>query len=97
MPQTKPNNKPKISINDILNEPNKNIKITSPRSLLSLQIAGLTIEDLIFISFNTFVNNYPETKKFPKQTQEKLYTFYEKHRIEKINEVKKIYDDIKEK
>ena len=29
MPQTKPNNKPKISINDILNEPNKNIKITS--------------------------------------------------------------------
>ena len=97
MPQTKPNNKPKISINDILNEPNKNIKITSPRSLLSLQIAGLTIEDLIFISFNTFVNNYPETKKFPKQMQEKLYTFYEKHRIEKINEVKKIYDDIKEK
>ena len=97
MPQTKPNNKPRVSINDIVNAPNKKVKLTSPRSLLALQIAGLTIEDLLFIPFNTFVNNYPETKQFPKQMQEKLYIFYEKHRIEKINEVKKIYDDMREK
>ena len=86
-----------ITISDLDFNDHDRIKINSPRSLLALKYAGLTQEELYFISFDEFVTISPDTKKLPKEMQIKRFDFYETHRKNKIKEVIELREKIIEK
>lgn len=86
-----------ITISDLDFNDHDRIKINSPRSLLALKYAGLTQEELYFISFDEFVTISPDIKKLPKEMQIKRFDFYETHRKNKIKEVIELREKIIEK
>ena len=80
----KPKPKLLISLKDLLKNPNQNLKINSPRSLLILYENGYTMEELLYKSFEKFLYEHKETMNMCKMEQKIRYNFYENLRLKKI-------------
>lgn len=76
------------SIEDVEKNPNRYIKISTPRSLLALKQTGISQDELYFVSFLEFIQKNPEIRKLSPEIQESRYVFFETHRKEKIKEIK---------
>lgn len=62
----------------------------SPRSLEAMKRTGCELKDLYFLEFKQFRDAHPELITLPKEVQESRYEFYEKKRLENIEEIKSV-------
>jgi len=69
---------------------NQRTKINSPRSKEALNRLGYSDEDFHFLSFKNFLNKYPNIRALHKDLHKTSYDHYEKKRIEKLNEARKL-------
>jgi len=65
-------------------------RLNSPRSLEAIDKLGYDNDELLFLDFKTFKLKNTDINNLSKITQKARYDYYEKHRLEKINEVLKV-------
>ena len=83
------------SIEDLEKNSNRYIRISTPCSVLALKRTGISQEELYFVPFIEFIQKNPEMRKLSPEIQESRYMFFEGHRKEKIQEIKKVRNQIK--
>ena len=76
-----------LSIVDLYRNPNKYIRINSPRSLRAIYETGCCLEELYYMSLNGFLEYHKEFKSLSKEEQVKRYNFYNQMRISKIKDL----------
>ena len=82
------NNKNQISILNYLDNPFIKKKIESPKSLKSMKNLNYKMNEIIYLTFDEFLNKYKEIKKLPEEIQKRKYEFYEEYRHIKIKNIK---------
>ena len=82
------NNKNQISILNYLDNPFIKRKIESPKSLISMKNLNYKMNEIIYLTFDEFLNKYKEIKKLPEEIQKRKYEFYEEYRKVKIKNIK---------
>ena len=88
------NNPNQISILHYIENPYLNKIIDSPRTLKSMEYLGCVMDDIYFLTFSEFIENYPEFRRFSKDIQNRIYEFYEDYRLNKIKAINQIRDNI---
>ena len=81
------NNNDCINIIDLYRNPNKYIRINSPRSLRAIYETGCNLEELYYKSFEAFIECHNELAKLSKEEQLKRYNFYNEMRINRIKDL----------
>ena len=82
------------SIIDVEKNPNKNLRVSSPKSLKAMQQLGYTNQDLDYISFSDFLNSNPDLANSKAEIQKKRYEYLENIRKERIEEIKSVRETI---
>ena len=83
-----------ISILHYLENPYLNKKVESPRTIKAIKLLGCAMDDIYFLTFPEFIDNYQEYRRFPKNIQKYLYNSYENYRLMKIEVIKEKRDYI---
>ena len=65
-------------------------KINSPRSNEALFRLGFSEDEFYFLSYKNFLNAYPNVRGLHKDLHKTSYNHYEKKRLEKITEARKV-------
>lgn len=86
--------KEKISLENF-NYQMKNQRLTSPLSIKACKLKGVTEEDLIYITFEQYINSHPESKNLLKEFQQERYDNYEQNRRDLIESLKEVRSDLK--
>ena len=73
----------------------KLVRILSPRSKSVLEGLGLDEEKLFKISKKDYLGKNIKLLKEKEEIQDKRYEHYEKRRLEKIEEARELYNEIK--
>ena len=87
--------KDKISF-DNFNYISKNSRLTSPLSIQSCKLKGVTEEDLIYITLEEYIQSHPECLNLPKEFQQERYDNYEQNRKDLIETLKELRNELKE-
>ena len=85
--------KEKISFENF-NYKSKNQRLTSPLSIKACKLQGVTEEDLIFITFEEYMQNHPEWINLPKEFQQERYDNFEQNRKDLIETLKEVRNDL---
>lgn len=85
--------KEKISLENF-NYKAKNQRLTSPLSIKACKLQGVTEEDLIFITFEEYIQMHPEWINLPKEFQQERYDNFEQNRKDLIETLKEIRNDL---
>ena len=85
--------KEKISL-DNFNYKSKNQRLTSPLSIKACRLQGVTEEDLIFITFEEYMQIHSEWINLPKEFQQERYDNFEQNRKDLIETLKEIRNDL---
>ena len=83
-----------ITINKLEKNPNKRIKVDSPRSLKVINENGYTLEELYYCPFEIFLKKHKETLNMKKSEQIIRYNFYEEFRLKKIKTLCELRDKL---
>ena len=83
-----------ISILHYFEDPKLNKIIESPRTLKAMDLLGCTMDDIYFLTFPEFIDNFQEFRHFPEHIQIYLYNAYEKNRLMKIEMINEKRDYI---
>ena len=71
--------KEKISLENY-NYESKNNRLTSPLSIQACKLQGVTEEDLLYITFEEFIQSHPDCMNLPKEFQQERYDNFEQNR-----------------
>ena len=90
-----------ITLKDLQQNPNKKLLINSTRSLRALYDSGITLDQLYHKTMDEFIQEHKEVLHLDEETRLNRYHFYEKLRMDKINNLveyreKLIQDEIEE-
>ena len=90
-----------ITLKDLQQNPNKRLLINSTRSLRALYDSGITLDQLYHKTMDEFIQEHKEVLHLDEETRLNRYHFYEKLRMDKINNLveyreKLIQDEIEE-
>ena len=85
--------KEKISLENF-NYKEKKQRLTSPLSIKACKLQGVTEEDLIFITFEEYIQMHPEWINLPKEFQQERYDNFEQNRKDLIETLKEIRNDL---
>lgn len=88
-------NKGKISIEDI-DYYQKKVRITSPRSIASMNKLGVNDKDLEYLPFKDYLLKTPELIPQNKEMQRKIYNYVENIRRARIDQIKQLRNEIPE-
>jgi hypothetical protein len=77
-----------ISILNYFQNPKINKLIDSPKTLKAMKDLGYAMEDIYYLTFNEFLDQFQEFRRFSLDIQQYLYDSYENHRLEKIQTIK---------
>ena len=90
-----------ITLKDLQQNPNKKLLINSTRSLRALYDSGITLDQIYHKTMDEFIQEHKEVLHLDEETRLNRYHFYEKLRMDKINNLveyreKLIQDEIEE-
>jgi len=85
--------KEKISLENF-NYKEKKQRLTSPLSIKACKLQGVTEEDLIFITFEEYIQMHPEWINLSKEFQQERYDNFEQNRKDLIETLKEIRNDL---
>ena len=90
-----------ITLKDLQQNPNKKLLINSTRSLRALYDSGITLDQIYHKTMDEFIQEHKEVLHLDEETRLNRYLFYEKLRMDKINNLveyreKLIQDEIEE-
>ena len=90
-----------ITLKDLQQNPNKKLSINSTRSLRALYDSGITLDQIYHKTMDEFIQEHKEVLHLDEETRLNRYHFYEKLRMDKINNLveyreKLIQDEIEE-
>ena len=83
-----------ISILHYCENPKINKIVESPRALKAMDLLGCTMDDIYFLTFPEFIDNFQKFRRFPNNIQNYLYNAYEKNRLRKIEMINEKRDYI---
>ena len=87
--------KEKISLENY-NYESKNNRLTSPLSIQACKLQGVTEDDLLYITFEEYIQSHPDCMNLPKEFQQERYDNYEQNRKDLIENLKEIRIKLKE-
>ena len=76
-----------------MENPYLNKMIDSPRSIRSMNILGRIMDDIYYLTFPEFIENFQEFRRFSPDIQKKMYEFYEDYRIAKIKVINEVREN----
>ena len=90
-----------ITLKDLQQNPNKKLLINSTRSLRALYDSGITLDQIYHKTMDEFIQEHKEVLHLDEETRLNRYHFYEKLRMDKINNLveyreKLIQDEIED-
>ena len=87
--------KEKISLENY-NYESKNNRLTSPLSIQACKLQGVTEEDLLYITFEDYIQSHPDCMNLPKEFQQERYDNFEQNRKDLIENLKEVRNQLKE-
>ena len=87
--------KEKISL-DNFNYQSKNQRLTSPSSIQACKLQGVTEKDIIYLTFEEYIQSHPESLTLQKEFQQERYDNYEQNRKDLVESLKETRNQLKD-